>query len=86
MEITLHTPASAWYTDSPDNPLDYWGLDYPPLSGYQSLVTGLLLHVVEPEAVALHSSRGYETPSSKGWMRLTVILWDVLGTTLLLDT
>lgn len=40
MEITLHTPISEWYVDSAANDLSYWGLDYPPLSAYQSLAYG----------------------------------------------
>jgi alpha-1,3-glucosyltransferase len=79
MEITLHTPLSEWYEDTNRNPLAWWGLDYPPLSAYQSYVTGLLVQLFEPHAVALASSRGYESPSSKQAMRMTVIAWDVLG-------
>lgn len=63
MEITVHTPIKDWYRPSVDNDLSYWGLDYPPLTAYQSLVHGLVLKRIEPAAVALHSSRGYETPS-----------------------
>jgi hypothetical protein len=33
---------------------------------------------VEPNLIALHSSRGYETPSSKLFMRYTVLLSDLL--------
>ena len=40
MEITLHTPAAEWYVETPANDLGYWGLDYPPLSAYQSLAYG----------------------------------------------
>ena len=79
MEITLNTPLPQWYADTPDNPLQYWGLDYPPLSAYQSWLSGALVRALEPEAVALESSRGHETPSSKRAMRLTVILADLLG-------
>jgi alpha-1,3-glucosyltransferase len=78
MELTLHTPIKEWYVETPDNDLSYWGIDYPPLSAYQSWVHGLLLWAVEPQAVALRTSRGYETPSSKVLMRLTALLSDVL--------
>ena len=61
MEITVHTPVIDWYRETPTNPLQYWGLDYPPLTAYQSLLHGWVLHYLDPEAVALETSRGYET-------------------------
>lgn len=70
------------YIDTPENPLAWWGLDYPPLSAYQSWLCAQLLHRLEPEALALGTSRGWETPSSRCAMRLTVILADVLSTVL----
>ena len=42
MEITYHTPAQSWYTETPDNPLQYWGLDYPPLTAFHSWLGGAL--------------------------------------------
>eukprot|EP00951_Prasinocladus_malaysianus_P048170 scaffold655430_cov70-Prasinocladus_malaysianus.AAC.1 len=69
MEITINTPPSQWYIDTVSNNLTYWGLDYPPLSAYQSWVYGKAISLVEPEAVALTTSRGYETASSKRLMR-----------------
>ncbi|KAK9833048.1 hypothetical protein WJX74_005586 [Apatococcus lobatus] len=78
METTLHTPMLEWYQETPDNPLSYWGLDYPPLSAYQSWLCGKVLDFFEPEAVALKSSRGYETQSSKVLMRWTVLAFDLL--------
>lgn len=78
MEITLHTPASEWYTATSRNNLSYWGLDYPPVTAYQSLLHGHVLHALDPEAVALGSSMGYESPRSKLLMRATVIGSDLL--------
>lgn len=48
MEITTHLPLAKWYTYD----LQYWGLDYPPLTAYHSWLLGkmyilLLLFVVE---------------------------------------
>ena len=63
MEITLHTPVREWYVNTSDNDLRYWGLDYPPLTAYQSLLHGIALNAMDPQSVALHTSRGYETPS-----------------------
>lgn len=83
MEITLHTPLQEWYAETPLNPLDYWGIDYPPLSAYQSYLTGLLIEAIEPEATALVVSRGHETPSSKRAMRMSVIICDLVGAILM---
>lgn len=78
MEITLNTPLQEWYVNTTDNDLDYWGLDYPPGSAYQSLVHGMMVRAIEPGAVALLSSKGYESRTSKAAMRATVLLSDVL--------
>ncbi|OEL31343.1 putative dolichyl pyrophosphate Man9GlcNAc2 alpha-1,3-glucosyltransferase [Dichanthelium oligosanthes] len=66
MELTLHLPPSDWYRNTSDNNLSYWGLDYPPLSAYQSLFHGRIINASLPDAVALRSSRGYESPESLG--------------------
>lgn len=78
MEISLHLPPSSWYHNSSDNDLAYWGLDYPPLSGYASWALGKIVQFVEPNAVRLHSSRGFESPLSRAAMRFTVLLSDLL--------
>jgi alpha-1,3-glucosyltransferase len=39
---------------------------------------GSSAHFIAPEWVALDASRGIETPGSKLFMRLTVLLWDLL--------
>lgn len=36
MELTLHLPLSRWY----EYDLQYWGLDYPPLTAYVSWACG----------------------------------------------
>ncbi|RMZ52404.1 hypothetical protein APUTEX25_000679, partial [Auxenochlorella protothecoides] len=77
MEITINLPLSQWYTNSTQNDLAYWGLDYPPLSAYQSWVHGKVLQRWVPEAVALGSSRGIETPRSKLALRQTVLASDL---------
>ncbi|KAL2636217.1 hypothetical protein R1flu_007696 [Riccia fluitans] len=78
MEITVNTPVEDWYRNTTDNDLTYWGLDYPPLTAYQSFVHGSVIEALQPEAVALHTSRGFESPSSKMLMRWTVLSSDVL--------
>jgi alpha-1,3-glucosyltransferase len=66
MEITTNLPIGNWYRQTPDNNLLYWGLDYPPLTAYVSWFWGIVCHVFEPDSVALFTSRGYETETSKG--------------------
>jgi hypothetical protein len=78
MELTLHLPAKDWYRQTTDNDLLYWGLDYPPLTAWHSRVCGYIMNAVEPAAVALGSSRGYESSSSRMAMRLLVMGWDLL--------
>jgi alpha-1,3-glucosyltransferase len=73
MEVTLNLPASRWYYFD----LDYWGLDYPPLSAYLALAVGKVAELVEPDMVALDASRGYESPTSKTLMRLSVLFFDL---------
>ncbi|KAL3786021.1 hypothetical protein HJC23_001418 [Cyclotella cryptica] len=116
MEVTLHLPISEWYHYD----LEYWGLDYPPLTAYVSWIFGWAadrlgsLHDemnvddetcqwndefcmerleardggitrherrglrVLKDLVALHSSRGFEHPGGKLYMRFTVLLMDLL--------
>ncbi|CAD5170150.1 unnamed protein product [Musa acuminata subsp. malaccensis] len=78
MEITLHTPAAEWYRNTTANDLAYWGLDYPPLTAYQSLAHALLINVSIPHSLALSSSRGFESHQSKLMMRWTVLSSDLL--------
>uniref|UniRef100_A0A7S3DLB5 Alpha-1,3-glucosyltransferase n=1 Tax=Palpitomonas bilix TaxID=652834 RepID=A0A7S3DLB5_9EUKA len=78
MEITLHLPVRDWYKNTTDNDLQYWGLDYPPLTAYGSYLWGYIFDQIEPDMVALHTSRGYETVLSKVLMRLSVIVSDLL--------
>ncbi|GAY43919.1 hypothetical protein CUMW_078250 [Citrus unshiu] len=61
MEITLNLPVLEWYRNSTSNDLSYWGLDYPPLTAYQSYFHGLFLRFFDPDSVSLFTSRGYET-------------------------
>ncbi|KAK3012535.1 hypothetical protein RJ639_009108 [Escallonia herrerae] len=50
MEITINLPVKEWYRNSTANDLAYWGLDYPPLTAYQSYLHGLLVRTFHPEA------------------------------------
>lgn len=61
MEITLNLPVRDWYTNTTHNDLSYWGLDYPPLTAYQSLFHGLFLRLFHKPSVELFASRGHES-------------------------
>ena len=78
MEITTQTPLGEWYRETPRNDLQYWGLDYPPLTAYQSWAYGVVLGAIEPELVALGASRGHETATGKRLMRWSVLVSDAL--------
>lgn len=39
-EVTVNLPIREWYRNSSDNDLQYWGLDYPPLTAYHSWLIG----------------------------------------------
>lgn len=73
MEITLNLPPKDWYRNSSVNDLSYWGLDYPPLTAYQSYVHGVFLKTFDPDSVALFTSRGYE--SYLGWVFIVSSFW-----------
>ncbi|OLY85791.1 Dolichyl pyrophosphate Man9GlcNAc2 alpha-1,3-glucosyltransferase [Smittium mucronatum] len=74
MELTTHLPTSQWYFYS----LEYWGLDYPPLTAYHSWICGYVANLINPIWMALDASRGIETYGSKMFMRSSVVIFDVL--------
>lgn len=74
MELTRHLSISQWYWYD----LEYWGLDYPPLTAYVSWVCGHLSErLIGPESMALETSRGYEDAQHKAFMRATVLVMDM---------
>uniref|UniRef100_A0A7G3AJJ0 Alpha-1,3-glucosyltransferase n=1 Tax=Lutzomyia longipalpis TaxID=7200 RepID=A0A7G3AJJ0_LUTLO len=77
-EITVNLPTRDWYRNTTDNDLLYWGLDYPPLTAYHSWMCGKVAQLVDPGFVALHTSRGISSAAHKFFMRLTVLLADIL--------
>ncbi|XP_077441227.1 dolichyl pyrophosphate Man9GlcNAc2 alpha-1,3-glucosyltransferase [Vanacampus margaritifer] len=77
-EITYNLPVHQWYFNTTDNDLNYWGLDYPPLTAYHSLICAQIANIINPEWVQLHKSRGYESATHKLFMRTTVLVADFL--------
>lgn len=74
MELTIHLSPQQWYTYD----LQYWGLDYPPLTAYISWLCGKVGSLIDPSWFAFEESRGIETYNSKLFMRSTVVALDML--------
>lgn len=74
MEITTQLPISQWYFHD----LQWWGLDYPPLTAYHSWLLGKVGSLIDPSWFALHTSRGLDDPTLKVFMRATVIISEYL--------
>lgn len=74
MEITTQLPISHWYFHD----LQWWGLDYPPLTAYHSWLCGKIGALIDPSWFALFSSRGSHDPTLKIFMRATVIVSEYL--------
>ncbi|KFP88179.1 Dolichyl pyrophosphate Man9GlcNAc2 alpha-1,3-glucosyltransferase [Apaloderma vittatum] len=77
-EVTYNLPVRQWYFNTSDNNLLYWGLDYPPLTAYHSFVCAYIAKLINPDWIALHTSRGYESQPHKLFMRTTVFVADML--------
>ncbi|KAL9105732.1 MAG: hypothetical protein Q9227_009145 [Pyrenula ochraceoflavens] len=75
MEITTHLPVSLWYFYD----LEYWGLDYPPLTAYHSWFLGKLGSILDSSWFALDDSRGIENQALKVYMRATVIVSEYIS-------
>ncbi|SPO25975.1 related to ALG6 - glucosyltransferase [Ustilago trichophora] len=76
IELTLHLPTSKWYFYD----LQYWGLDYPPLTAWVSLACGYFSKLFPSTAAgfAFETSRGNEDAATATFMRATVLLGDLL--------
>ncbi|KAK2759017.1 Glucosyltransferase-like protein [Arachnomyces sp. PD_36] len=74
MEITTHLPISKWYFYD----LQWWGLDYPPLTAYHSWLLGIIGSLINPSWFALDESRALEEPLLKVFMRATVVVSEYL--------
>ncbi|KAK3695101.1 ALG6, ALG8 glycosyltransferase family-domain-containing protein [Podospora appendiculata] len=74
MEITTQLPVSQWYFHD----LEWWGLDYPPLTAYHSWLCGKIGSLIDPAWFALYTSRGLHDPALKIFMRGTVVVSEYL--------
>ena len=78
MELTIYLPVSEWYTNSRSNRIDYWPMDYPPITGYHSYILGKILEKYYPDSITFKSSMGFENAKIKIIMRLFVLISDLL--------
>lgn len=69
LEITYHLPMNQWYFHD----LEWWGLDYPPLTAYHSWFLGAIGNFVNPKWFALYDSRGLDDYDLKSFMRATAL-------------
>ncbi|CAG8959985.1 hypothetical protein HYFRA_00012702 [Hymenoscyphus fraxineus] len=74
MEVTTQLPVSQWYFHD----LEWWGLDYPPLTAYHSWLLGKVGGLIDASWFELHKSRGIHDPSLKVFMRATVVVSEYL--------
>ncbi|KAF7191266.1 putative dolichyl pyrophosphate Man9GlcNAc2 alpha-1,3-glucosyltransferase [Pseudocercospora fuligena] len=70
MELTIHLPTTHWYFHD----LQWWGLDYPPLTAYHSWLLGTIGSYINPSWFALYLSHGMDDPDLKVFMRATVYI------------
>jgi len=77
-EITVNLDIKNWYKNSSSNNLLYWGLDYPPLTAYHSWLCGIIASIIDTRWIELKTSRGFESQEHKIFMRLTVLVADLL--------
>lgn len=74
MEVTTNLPISQWYFHD----LEWWGLDYPPLTAYHSWLLGKIGTIINPKWFDLYTSRGTDDATLKVFMRATVIISEYL--------
>ncbi|GMF55325.1 unnamed protein product [[Candida] boidinii] len=74
LEITVNLPISEWYFYD----LQYWGLDYPPLTAFHSFFLGKIGNLIDKSWFLLDSSRGFETSDLKSFMRITALISELL--------
>jgi len=74
MELTINLPVTHWYFHN----LEWWGLDYPPLTAYHSWLVGQIGYLVNPNWFALHLSHALDDVDLKVFMRATVVVSEYL--------
>ena len=78
MELTVNFQSEMWYRNTSETDPSYWKLDYPPLTAWHSYVCGLICYYLEPGAVELETSRGYQSSTSMVFMRGSVMVSELV--------
>lgn len=74
MEITTHLPICQWYFYD----LEYWGLDYPPLTAFHLYLLGTIGSFINSDWFKLDVSRGLESVDLKNYMRFTALITELI--------
>lgn len=74
MEITINLPIDQWYFYD----LQYWGLDYPPLTAFHLYIFGQLGSLINSNWFKLYTSRGLESVDIKNYMRFTSLISELI--------
>ena len=78
LSVTLHRPIAEWYYYR----LDHWGLDYPPLTAYHSLLMAFIMHHLSFSGSAVAALRDSGNVANqetiKVWMRYSVVISELL--------
>jgi hypothetical protein len=77
IEVTANLPPSEWYHNRTDNDMQYWGLDYPPLTAWHARAMAAAASAVRPSISTLFDSRGAEGPGDRLFMRFSVLAVDL---------
>ena len=78
METTHHYPPRLWYVDGPHMNTSYWPMDYPPLCAYAHWGMSQLVAKIQPQAIQLGQSYGYENQMYRAIMRNALILLELI--------
>ena len=74
MEVTVNLPVTHWYYHD----LEWWGLDYPPLTAYHSWLLGRIGARISRNWFALYLSHGLDDLDLRVFMRASVIVSECL--------
>lgn len=78
LSVTLHRPIAEWYYYR----LGHWGLDYPPLTAYHSLLMAFIMHHLSFSGSAVAALRDSGNVANqetiKVWMRHSVVISELV--------
>lgn len=74
MELTINLPIKEWYFYD----LEYWGLDYPPLTAFHSWFFGKIGSSINSNWFQFFESRGLESNDLKNFMRFSSLISELV--------